>query len=117
MATIAEQHHDDRGLVWPVSVAPADVHVVATGNGQVDAALRLGEDLAERGVRVIVDDRVGVSAGVKFTDAELLGVPYAIVAGRRLTDGHVELRDRRSGAREDVPVDQIVDRVEAALAE
>jgi prolyl-tRNA synthetase len=115
MATIAEQHHDQRGLAWPPSVAPADVQVVATGNAQIEAALRLGDDLATAGLRAIVDDRTGVSAGVKFTDAELLGVPWAVVVGRRLAHGYVELRDRRSGAREDVPVEEVVDRLVAAL--
>jgi prolyl-tRNA synthetase len=115
MATIAEQHHDQRGLAWPPSVAPADVQVVATGNAQIEAALRLGDDLAVAGLRAIVDDRTGVSAGVKFTDAELLGLPWAVVVGRRLAHGYVELRDRRSGAREDVPVEAIVDRLVAAL--
>jgi prolyl-tRNA synthetase len=115
MATIVEQHHDERGLVWPVAVAPADVQVVATGNAQIDAALGLGDDLAAAGLRAIVDDRTGVSAGVKFTDAELLGVPWSVVVGRRLTHGYVELRDRRSGSREDVPVEEVVDRLVAAL--
>jgi prolyl-tRNA synthetase len=115
MATIAEQHHDERGLIWPASVAPADVHVVATGNGQVDAAVQFGEELGAGGMGVIMDDRIGVSAGVKFTDAELIGVPKILVVGRRLVEGYVELRDRRSGAREDVPVEEVVDRLTATL--
>ncbi len=73
VATIAEQHHDDRGLVWPAVVAPAHVHVVATGTDQIPAAVALAEQMFARGLRVLVDDRVGLSAGVKFTDAELLG--------------------------------------------
>ena len=67
--------------------------------------------MAERGVRVIVDDRTGVSAGVKFADAELLGMPTIVVVGRRLGDGLVELRDRRSGERAEVPLAEIVTRV------
>src|SRR5262249_19570675 len=97
VATIAEQHHDGRGLVWPAEVAPVDVHVVATGADQVEPALDFGAELVERGLRVIVDDRIGVSAGVKFTDAELLGMPWVVVVGRRLADGFVELRNRRTG--------------------
>jgi prolyl-tRNA synthetase len=116
VATIAEQHHDDRGLIWPGSVAPADVHLVATGNGQVDAAVRLADEFAAGGVRVIVDDRIGVSAGVKFTDAELIGVPNIVVVGRRLAEGYVELRDRGSGSRDDVPVEEVVDRLAALLS-
>jgi len=109
VAAVAEQHHDERGLVWPRSVAPCDVHVIATGKeDQVAVALRIGGELAARGVRVLVDDRAGVSAGVKFTDAELLGMPTAVVVGRRLADGYVEVRDRATGERSDVPVEEIV---------
>ena len=106
VAAIAEQHHDERGLVWPAEVAPADVHIVAAGKGgQVAAALELGGRLAARGLRVLVDDRAHVSAGVKFTDAELIGIPRAVVVGRRLAEGYVELRRRGVGApAEDVPL-------------
>lgn len=103
VAAVAEQHHDERGLAWPDEVAPFDVHLVAIGTGEQTAtALRLGAELAERGLDVLVDDRSGVSAGVKFTDAELIGVPLTVVVGRRLGEGYLEVRQRRSGAREDV---------------
>ena len=103
VAAIAEQHHDDRGLRWPDEVAPADVHVVAAGkDGQVAAALELGTALVAAGLRVLVDDRPNVSAGVKFTDAELIGIPRSVVVGRRLPEGYIELRDRRTGDRRDV---------------
>ncbi|MEV6487867.1 proline--tRNA ligase [Actinoplanes sp. NPDC051633] len=109
VAAIAEQHHDERGLVWPAEVAPVDVHLVAAGkDGQVEAALALARDLVAAGLRVLVDDRAGVSAGVKFTDAELLGIPRAVVVGRRLSEGYAELRDRRSGERAEVPISDIV---------
>jgi prolyl-tRNA synthetase len=112
VAAIAEQHHDERGLIWPPVVAPADVHIVATGTGdQTPTALRLGEELAAHGRTVLVDDRTGVSAGVKFTDAELIGVPTVVVVGRRLAEGFVELRRRRDGTREDVPVDELAARL------
>ncbi|MEU4422903.1 proline--tRNA ligase [Actinoplanes sp. NPDC024001] len=105
VAAIAEQHHDERGLVWPASVAPADVHIVAAGrDGQVEAALQLGATLDRAGVRVLVDDRPQVSAGVKFTDAELIGIPRTVVVGRRLAEGYVELRDRHGGTRQEVPL-------------
>jgi prolyl-tRNA synthetase len=116
MATIAEQHHDDRGLVWPTTVAPADVHIVATGSDQASTARRLGDEFAGRQLGAIVDDRVGVSAGVKFTDAELLGMPYIVVVGRRVADGYVELRDRRTGDRQDVSLAEIADRVAALVS-
>jgi prolyl-tRNA synthetase len=108
VAAIAEQHHDERGLIWPAAVAPADVHVVAAGKGdQVAAALDLGGRLAARGLRVLVDDRPQVSPGVKFTDAELIGIPLTVVVGRRLAEGYVEVRDRASGQRSDVAFDTV----------
>ncbi len=105
VATIVEQHHDERGLVWPVSIAPAQVHVIALRDPA--AALALAAELTGGGLRVLVDDRPGLSAGVRFADAELLGMPYAVVLGRRFTEGYVELRERRTGAARDVPVDQL----------
>jgi prolyl-tRNA synthetase len=112
VAAIAEQHYDERGLVWPTSVAPADVHIVATGTGdQTAAALTLAGELSAAGRHVLVDDRAGVSAGVKFTDAELIGVPVIVVVGRRLAEGFVELRRRDSGVREDVPIAEISGRL------
>ena len=112
VAAIAEQHGDERGLSWPAEVAPADVHVVAAGRaGQVEAALALAADLVSAGLRVLVDDRPQVSAGVKFTDAELIGVPHAVVLGRRLAEGYAEVRHRRSGERIDVPLADVVNRM------
>jgi prolyl-tRNA synthetase len=112
VAAIAEQHHDERGLAWPAAAAPCDVHLVAAGTGdQVAVALDLGDQLAARGRRVLVDDRGQVSAGVKFADAELIGIPNTVVVGRRLAGGHVEVRDRITGERADVAVDELVDRL------
>ncbi len=101
VAAIAEQTHDELGLCWPATVAPADVHVVVAGKSAeiVAGAEALATELAASGVEVLLDDRVGVSVGVKFADAELLGVPRIVVVGRGLADGVVESRDRRSGAR------------------
>ncbi|MEU4333077.1 proline--tRNA ligase [Micromonospora lupini] len=112
VAAIAEQHHDDRGLCWPAAVAPCDVHLVVAGKGpQLDAALDLGGRLAAAGLRVLVDDRTHVSAGVKFTDAELIGIPRTVVVGRRLADGYVELRERAGDGRAELPVDAVVERI------
>jgi prolyl-tRNA synthetase len=112
VAAIAEQHHDERGLAWPAAVAPCDVHLIAAGKGpQVETALDLGGQLAAQGLRVLVDDRAQVSAGVKFADAELIGIPRAVVVGRGLADGYVEVRDRASGERVEVPVTELVSRV------
>jgi len=105
VAAIAEDNHDEKGLAWPVQVAPAHVHVVATGKGAevFEAAEKLATSLVEAGVEVIYDDRPKVSPGVKFADAELFGVPLIVVVGRGLADGVVEVRPR-AGASEQVPV-------------
>ena len=104
VAAIAEQHHDDKGLIWPREVAPADVHIVATGKDAAvfEAAEQLAVSLEEAGVRVLYDDRKGVSPGVKFNDSELLGVPTIVVVGKRLVDGVVEIKDRATGERQEV---------------
>ncbi|MFG3112318.1 proline--tRNA ligase [Streptomyces tendae] len=112
VAALAEQHADDKGLVWSKEVAPADVHVVAAGKAlQTELALKVSDKLAAAGVRVLVDDRAGVSPGVKFTDAELIGVPQILVAGRRSAEGVVELKDRRTGEREEVTVEEALTRL------
>ncbi len=105
VAAIAEQYHDDKGLVWPREVAPADVHIVATGKDPAvfTTAEEIGLALEDEGVRVLYDDRKA-SPGVKFNDSELLGVPTILVVGKRLVDGMVEIKDRASGVREEVPV-------------
>jgi prolyl-tRNA synthetase len=109
VAALAEQHADELGLVWPLSVAPADVHVVAAGKeDQLVAAERLATEFAAAGVGVLLDDRAGVSVGVKFKDAELIGVPLIVVVGRGLVDGLVEVRNRATGEREDVALGAVV---------
>jgi prolyl-tRNA synthetase len=112
VAALAEQTHDAQGLCWPREIAPADVHVVAAGKAlQTELALELADKLHAAGVRVLVDDRPGVSPGVKFTDAELLGIPTILVVGRRAAEGVVELKDRRTGDREDLTVDEALARL------
>jgi prolyl-tRNA synthetase len=118
VAAIAEMNCDDKGLIWPAEVAPADVHIVATGkpgDPQFPAAERLAEDCEAAGLRVLFDDRVGVSPGIKFNDAELIGVPTIIIVGRGLVDGVVEVRDRRSGDRRDVTIDKAVSELRTAI--
>ncbi|WAX57245.1 proline--tRNA ligase [Jatrophihabitans cynanchi] len=116
VAALAEQTHDEKGLCWPRSIAPADVHIVATGKDEAvfEASGRIADGLAALGVQVLYDDRRGVSPGVKFKDAELLGVPTIVIVGKGLADGVVELRDRHSDARQDVPLDQAVATISAA---
>lgn len=115
---IAEYNHDEAGLVWPREVAPADVHVVAAGKGEelFAAAERISAELSAAGLDVVYDDRAGkVSPGVKFKDAELIGVPTIVVVGKGLADGVVEVKDRRSGEREEVAVDAVVARTLAVV--
>ena len=107
---IAEDNLDELGLIWPREVAPADVHVVATGKDDAVfvKAAEIVAELEAKGLEVLYDDRVKVSPGVKFKDAELIGVPTILVLGRGLADGVVELKDRRSGDRREVAVDDAV---------
>ena len=108
VAVIAEQHHDERGLVWPREVAPYDVEVVPVGRGDQPAHARdLADRLADTGLRVLVDDREA-TAGVKLTDAELIGVPWTVVVGRRADEGVVEVRDRARGETTEVRMDEVV---------
>ena len=119
VAAIAENTHDELGLVWPREVAPADVHLVATGKDQAvyDAAAKLAVDLTSQGLTVLYDDRVKVSPGVKFKDAELIGVPTIVVVGRGLADGVVEVKDRATGERRDVAVAEAAAQVVNAVRE
>jgi prolyl-tRNA synthetase len=117
VGVIAEQFHDELGLVWPRQVAPADVHIVIAGKDETLASAgdRIASELSTAGVRVLLDDRK-VSPGVKFADAELVGVPTIVVIGRGLANGVVELKDRATGKREDVAVEQVVSTVVELLA-
>ena len=117
VAAIAEQTLDELGLCWPREVAPADVHLVATGKdaGIFHAAEALATTLDAKGVRVLYDDRPKVSPGVKFKDAELLGVPTIVVVGRNLAEGVIEVRDRRTDERREVPVADVLGEIEAAV--
>jgi len=114
VAAIVENSHDEAGIIWPREVAPADVHLVVTGKDPVKdpeifaESERITAELEACGVSVLLDDRVKVSPGVKFTDAELIGVPTIVVVGRGLTDGVVEVKDRRSGDRIQVSVANVV---------
>ncbi|WP_073459777.1 proline--tRNA ligase [Pseudonocardia thermophila] len=105
VAVLAEQNHDEHGLIWPRAVSPFDVHVVIAGKTDEikQGAERLAAELDESGVKVLLDDR-NASPGVKFADAELIGVPTIVVVGRGLANGVVEVKDRRSGERVEVPV-------------
>jgi prolyl-tRNA synthetase len=117
VAAVAEACHDDLGLVWPRELSPADVHLVATGKDEevFARAAQISDALEAQGLSVLLDDRRGVSPGVKFKDSELLGVPTIVVVGRGLADGVVEVKDRATGQRSEVPVDDVVTTVAAAV--
>ena len=118
VAAIAEQTHDEIGLNWPVDLAPAKVHIVATGKEDAifDAALDLGNKLEATGISVMLDDRRDPSAGVKFKDAELIGNPIIVVVGKALANGNVEVRVRKSGEKSEVAVGDAVSAITALLA-
>jgi prolyl-tRNA synthetase len=114
VAAIVEEHHDEHGIAWPAALAPYDVHlVVVPGRGEQAAdvlaqAERIYEELGALGVDVLYDDR-DVSPGVKFADADLIGVPTQIVVGAKgMAKGIVERKDRATNTRDDVPLDEIV---------
>ena len=117
MAAVAEVHHDDRGLVWPVAVAPYETVITVASmrdDGAVAAAERLYRELQDRGVEVLLDDR-DARAGVKFADAELVGIPWRITAGRAVADGEVELTERATGDTRRVGIEDVAARVAALL--
>jgi prolyl-tRNA synthetase len=109
VAVIAEQSHDEHGLIWPREVAPADVHVVIAGKDDTIRAggEKLAADLDAAGLSVLLDDRTAMP-GVKFADADLIGVPTIVVVGRGLAKGLIEVKDRRTGERTEVAVDDAV---------
>ncbi len=112
MAVIAEQRHDEKGLVWPVEVAPYQVHVAVANKdaAAIEAGDKLVAELDAAGIEVLFDDRPKVSPGVKFKDAELLGMPFAVILGRSFKDGIVEVRIR-GGETLEIPADQAAAKV------
>jgi len=117
VAAIAEGNNDELGLIWPREVSPADIHLVATGKDAAvfEAATALALELSARGMEVIYDDRPKVSPGVKFKDAELIGVPTIVTVGRGLVDGLVEVKDRRTGERVEIAVAVAADHLVAVV--
>ncbi len=109
LAIIAEGHHDEKGLVWPEAVSPYNVYVIQTGKDEhvATAAETLATELSDGGMDVLFDDRPKVSPGVKFADAEVIGVPRIVIVGRGAADGVAELWDRATGERTDVPLSEV----------
>ncbi|GAB2753312.1 proline--tRNA ligase [Nocardioides salsibiostraticola] len=118
VAVVAENTLDEIGLCWPRNIAPADIHLVAAGKDPAlfAAAEQIATELSSAGLDVIYDDRTGkISPGVKFKDAELLGVPTIVVVGKGLIEGVVEVKDRATGEREDIAVERVVDHLVALV--
>jgi len=118
VAAIAEQSYDEIGLSWPLEIAPAKVHIVATGKDDLpfETALDIGSKLEAAGISVMLDDRRDPSAGVKFKDAELIGNPVIMVVGKSLSDGKVELRNRKTGEKSEVALADAIAAVKTLIA-
>lgn len=117
VAAIAEQTHDEIGLVWPAEIAPAKVHIVATGKDDLPftTAEKVAGELEAKGIDVMFDDRRDASPGVKFKDAELIGNPIILIFGKSLSDGKVEVRVRKSGEKSEVALSDVVTKVVTLL--
>jgi prolyl-tRNA synthetase len=117
-AAAVEQNHDKDGIVWPAPIAPWQVHVVCVNpedKAQLAAAEQAERELEAAGIDTLMDDRVKVSAGVKFKDADLVGLPVRVVAGRDSKDGVVEVKSRRTGAIAKTPLPEVVAEVRRRL--
>jgi len=117
VAAIAEQTHDEIGLNWPQEIAPADIHLVAAGKDDelFNFADKLGQELEAKGLRVLFDDRRDASPGVKFKDAELIGIPFIVIVGKSLTEGKVEFRVRRTGDKGELNANKAAEEILAAV--
>ncbi len=117
VAAIAEQSYDEIGLNWPREIAPADIHLVAAGKDDsiFDYAESLAKELEASGLTVLFDDRRDSSAGVKFKDAELIGVPYIVIVGKSLAEGKIEFRVRATGSKEEFAVDSALSEILSAI--
>ncbi len=117
VAAIAEQTHDAIGLNWPREIAPAEIHLVVAGKESTTVAFaeKLASDLEASGLRILFDDRLDASAGVKFKDAELIGIPYIVIVGKGLADGKIEFRVRNTGSKTELNADTAVSEILAAL--
>jgi prolyl-tRNA synthetase len=117
VAAIIEQNHDEQGIVWPETVAPISVQLVAAGKEDsiFAEAEKIAQSLDKEGIAVMFDDRKSVSPGVKFNDAELLGIPWIVVVGKKLSEGLVEVKNRKTGERQDIAVSKIVSHLKSII--
>lgn len=110
-AAIIEQMHDEDGIIWPITVAPYEVIVVPVNikdEQQSKIAFEIYEDLQKKGVEVLIDDR-DERAGVKFKDADLIGIPFRVTIGRKIADGRIEVRNRRTKESVEVDIESAVE--------
>ncbi len=117
MAALVEQNHDEHGIIWPLSVAPFEVAIITTNTkdqNQVRSAIELHDELSKSGIEVLLDDR-DERAGVKFNDMDLIGIPYQITLGKKLSEGLVELKDRRSNEKSDIKYEEILEHLKQIL--
>ena len=117
VAAVAEQSHDELGLVWPLEIAPAKVHIVATGKDDLpfDTAEKLASSLEANGITVMLDDRREASPGVKFKDAELIGNPIIVIVGKALADGKVEVRIRKTGEKREIALSDALNEISSLV--
>jgi prolyl-tRNA synthetase len=117
VAAVAEQSHDELGLVWPLEIAPAKVHIVATGKDDLpfDTAEKLASSLESNGITVMLDDRREASPGVKFKDAELIGNPIIVIVGKALVDGKVEVRIRKTGEKREIALSEALTEISSLV--
>ena len=117
VAAIAEQTYDEIGLNWPPEIAPAQIHLVAAGKDDAifEFAEKLASDLEGKGLTVLFDDRRDASAGVKFKDAELIGIPYIVIVGKALAEGKIEFRVRNLGSKVEFDATTAVSEILAAI--
>lgn len=117
LSAVIEQHHDDKGIIWPTSITPFEIHII-TANAKQDTQRELADQLYDaykRDFEVLYDDR-NERAGVKFNDADLIGVPVRIVVGKQAADEIVEVKNRRTGESFEVPVSELEEKIKAIYA-
>ncbi|MCE4956744.1 proline--tRNA ligase [Macrococcoides caseolyticum] len=117
LSAVIEQHHDDKGIIWPTSITPFEIHII-TANAKQDVQRELADQLYDaykRDYEVLYDDRIE-RAGVKFNDADLIGVPVRVVVGKQAAEGIVEVKNRRTGESFDVPVAELDEKIKAIYA-
>jgi prolyl-tRNA synthetase len=104
-------------LVWPKEIAPALVHLIATGKESkpFEVAENIARELEDHGISVLFDDRREASPGVKFKDSELIGNPIIVIVGKSLSEGKIEIRERKSGNKEEISVDQVTKHISNLL--